>query len=96
MFALDATADVRRREEKQNMLTFAKSKVVRAVCGAEIIYSRNGCDTGRRSRADEERRSPPKSIEATRNTSKKRRTEMQEIHWLIVRIHPFSKSSGRV
>lgn len=29
-----------------------------------------------------------------RNTNKKGRAEMQEIHWLIVRIHPFDKSSG--
>jgi len=38
----------------------------------------------------------------TRNRSagakheQKGRTEMQEIHWLIVRIHPFSRSSGQI
>lgn len=37
-----------------------------------------------------------KSIGPTRDTNKKGRTEMQEIHWLIVRIHPFSKSSGQL
>lgn len=36
-----------------------------------------------------------KSIRSlVRNTNKKGHTEMQEIHWLIVRIHPFGKSSG--
>lgn len=33
---------------------------------------------------------------AARNTKKKGHTEMQGIHWLIVRIHPFNKSSGQV